>query len=277
MTEWHADRALLDRYTSGAVTAVLAASVEAHLITCEACRAVVAESTDLGRLEQVWAEVVDAVDRPQPSALERMLSAVGVPSRIGRLLATTPSLRLSWLVAVAMTLAVAVLAAARQETDAVFLVIAPVVPVLAVAAAYGAVDPVDELVASSPTGRFELLLLRSTAVLAVTVALGLVAAVFLPSGAAAAAWLLPALALTSLCVAASSFVDPMKAAGALVALWLLVAVGAPGWAARPGGIGRAVAESMAFRPTGQLACAAAFAAAAAVVAARRDAFDLRRS
>ena len=277
-TTWHADGALLARYAGGTLPPPAAASVEAHLVACERCRQSIAGHVDATRIDALWDEVADAVDRPRPGPVERFLARVGVRGHVARLLAATPSLRLSWLGALVVTLALAVLAAHEGHAgSAFFLVAAPLLPLAGVAAAYGpAGDPAYEVVSASPVGAFHLLLVRATAVVATTVVVTGLAAVALPHGVAAAAWLLPALALTTASLALATFVRPLVAATALATTWVAVTTVGARLTARGGlRLADAVQHAAVFRAGGQLLCLAVTVTAVAVVAHRRDAVEIR--
>jgi RNA polymerase sigma-70 factor, ECF subfamily len=104
MTTWHIDPDLLAQYARGEVAEAQAFSVEAHLPTCARCRAALGPLADRERHERVWLEVVDALDAGQATWVERLLVRLGVAGHSARLLAATPSLRGSWLAAVAVAL-----------------------------------------------------------------------------------------------------------------------------------------------------------------------------
>src|SRR5438128_6110673 len=123
---WHADASLLARYAAGSIDDARASSVEAHLVACADCRQAVATTVDTTRLDAIWAEVTDTVDAPRPHLLERILRHIGVRDHDARLLAATPSLRLSWLLAITASLAFLVAAAdAGPRQLVLFLVVAP--------------------------------------------------------------------------------------------------------------------------------------------------------
>jgi hypothetical protein len=234
MTAWHVDDDLLDTYAQGRpLPPALTASVETHLERCGHCQARMAPSTDPVRLDAVWAEVVDAVDAPRVGLVERLLLRLGVAPDTARLLAVTPSLQLSWLTgtAIALTLALAV-AHSGDRGVALFLALAPVLPVAGVAVAFGArTDPLHEVALAAPYSSYRLLLVRSAAVLAATLALAVPAAALLPSTPwVAAGWLLPSLALTSTSLALATRVDPVVSSAALSGIWLVLALSglAPG-------------------------------------------------
>jgi hypothetical protein len=267
MTTWHVDPELLERYVGGDTGDVQAFSVEAHLPTCGPCRAALARLTDRGRHERVWVEVVDALDATQATWVERLLARLGVAGHTARLLAATPSLRGSWLAAVTVALGFAVIAG-RGSHDGllVFLLLAPVLPVAGVAAAYGpGIDPTYEVGVAAPMTGWRLLLLRAVAVLAATTVLAAGAAALLPGvGWAAIAWLLPSLGLAAATIALSTVTTPLRAGVLVMGTW----VGAA-WA-----VWRLTQDRFAlFGQAGQVTFALLAMLAAAVVVARRDRFD----
>ena len=145
-----------------------------------------------------WAAIADRIDRPRPTLLERFLRRLGIGSGTGRLLAATPALQLAGLAAVAAVALAAGMLSRTVGANGLFLVLAPLVPLAAVAASFApAADPAGEAGVGTPLHGAGLVLRRAGAVLAVTFGLLGVAALALPDlGPAAAAWVLPALALT---------------------------------------------------------------------------------
>ena len=107
---WHADGALLAAYHDQRLDAAARWSVEAHLTSCAACRLQAGALVDPARLRRLRAALIDTVDLPRAGAAERLLVRLGVADHTARLLAATPALRGSWLLAVASVLAFAVLA-----------------------------------------------------------------------------------------------------------------------------------------------------------------------
>lgn len=208
---------------------------------------------------------------------------LGVRPHLARLLAATPALRLSSLSAVTVSLALSVAAAHGghgQRGLLLFLLVAPLLPVAGVAAAFSPqVDPASELTLASPSGGFQLLLIRAVAVLATTTVLAGLAAVALPGhNAVAVAWLLPAFGLSVLSLAVASFVEPITAAGWVGSAWVVgVLLGERAGAGSlralfmPGPL-----ESGAFHAQGQVVFAAMTVVAAAVVGLRRHSFDVGR-
>ena len=225
---WHLDDDLLDTYAEGRpLTAALAASVEAHLERCSTCQARLVPVADLPRLDAVWAEVEDVLDAPRTSLLERLLVRAGVAPDTARLVAVTPSLQLSWITGTALALTLALLVAHSGERGvALFLALAPVLPVAGIAVAFGPrTDPMHEVALAAPYSSFRLLLVRSAAVLGATIVLAVPVALLLPSTTlVAAAWLLPALALAVTSLALAARVDPVVSSAALCGLWLVGAL-----------------------------------------------------
>jgi len=231
---WHLDDDLLDTYAEGRpLGPALVASVETHLERCPTCQARLVPTADLPRLDAVWAEVTETLDAPRPSLLERLLLRVGVPEDLARLVAVTPSLQLSWITGTAIALALALAVAHSGERGvALFLALAPVLPVAGVAVAFSArTDPLHEVALAAPYSSFKLLLVRSAAVLLATLVLAVPAAALLPSTPlVAAAWLLPALALVCTSLALATRVEPVVSSAGLSATWLVLALSglAPG-------------------------------------------------
>lgn len=277
---WHTDPSMLAGYHEGTLGPARAASVEAHLAGCASCRSGLATWADPSRLAGNWAAIEERIDEPRPPVLERLLVRIGVGERHARLVSMTPFLRAPTVVGVAVLLAIVVLTAlsggpSRDGWFYLFLVVAPLLPLAGVAAAFGGLDdPLDELTRAAPTPAFELLLARALAVVAATTALSVVAAIPLPySGWAAAAWLLPALGLSAASLALSTWVPAHWAATGLAGAWVTVA--AVSWRVNrfdPDVVGRFAA----LRPVGQLLFAAMAVAGALVLVLRREALEYRR-
>jgi hypothetical protein len=169
--------------------------------------------------------VVDRVDAPRRGVLERLLVRLGVGEATARLVAVTPTLRGPWLLAVASVLALAAWAA---QVDArfllMFLVVAPLGPLVGVAVAFaGGLDPTREIGLAAPYSGLRLLLIRTAAVLAVTVPIVTVAGLALPgSHWLAVAWLLPTAALTCVALALTARMTAVVAVGFVGTAWVLV-------------------------------------------------------
>ncbi|WP_322920144.1 zf-HC2 domain-containing protein [Nocardioides renjunii] len=227
-TTWHVHDDLLAAYVDGRLDAIVGASVEQHLSRCADCRASTTPLVDPQLLARGWAGVRAAVESPPLPLPARLARRCGVPEPTAVLLAATTSLRTAWLVAAFLALSFATLATvvSGETMLAPFLLVAPLVPAIGVAAAYGPQnDPLESLVVTAPYGRTRLILVRTLAVLVsvlpVTAALGLL----LPGPAwLAAAWLGPALALVPVLLALSSFVGPRAGVAVVVLAWSALVV-----------------------------------------------------
>lgn len=213
MTAHHPDELLLRRYERGDddIAADELWAVEAHLESCAPCRGRLAPDPIAAH---AWADLAALVDRtPQmPPArswlrhFSHWVSPVAAP----------------WLAMIVLVTATAVVldqlgSVARGEISLVLL-IAPVLPVLGVAASWGrALDPAHELTAATPRAGLPLVFRRTVAVLAVVVPGLLVAS--LVTGASLTHWLLPCLAFTTCTLALGGLVGITRAALTLIAAW----------------------------------------------------------
>lgn len=223
---------------------------------------------DPGRLDANWRAITIELDAPRPSRLERLLRVARVPSTMTRLVAATPALRRSWYLSVGAVVLIGLSIADPSNPDSLLalLILAPMLPVLGVALAYGtAADPSHEIQVATPTSGLRVVIVRATVVIAVSAAV--VIALSLANEAArpqAAAWLLPAVAVTASSLAAMTVVAPRRATMIVAVVWFVVVLGAREAAGDP---------LAAFRLGGQVAAVVATAAAVTVVAVRRDRFD----
>ncbi|MFJ3716638.1 zf-HC2 domain-containing protein [Streptomyces sp. NPDC090057] len=280
---WHASPRLVARYADGSLPEPDAWSLEKHLEDCPGCAALVSRAVRGTAAGAVLDEVRGAVLAAAPAGAARSVAPAGAAlSRIARLLwAAGPAVRGAWLPAV-LLVAVAAVALGYgggvPGARALLLAIAPVVPVAGVALSYGPhADPLYEVAAASPAGGLRLALTRTAAVLAVSLPPLTLTGLLLPaSGApAAAAWLLPGLALTLGTLALASFVGCRAASGATAGGWLC-AVGAPVPGAPGGEVTTRLAEQLSRCFDGaaaQGAWAAAAVLSAALLTARRQAYD----
>jgi hypothetical protein len=269
---WHVTEDVLVRYARQPelVDDVTASSVEQHLVACADCRAAVAAAADAGALELSWAAIVDEIDQPRSWAAEGVLTRVGVPASLSRLVAATPGLQLAWLAAVLVVAAAAVLLARRAGADGPFLVVAPLVPLGAVALAFlPLAEPAGEAGVATPMHGAGLALRRAIAVLAPTMVLLGAAGLALPELAAGSfRWVLPGLGLAVGSLALATFVRVPVAIAAMAGLWLAVL-----GASRVGPVRRPIVDAAVFQAPGQLASVTVVLVAAAVIAGRRDRFD----
>jgi hypothetical protein len=269
---WHADEELLAAYDGGRLDRAASWSVEAHLTSCATCRLQARALVEPARLRRMRAALIEEVDVPRVGVAERLLVRLGVPDHTARLLAATPALRGSWLLAVAATLAFAVLAAwVNPGPDAIlaFLCVAPLLPLAGIAVAYGpGIDPTYEIGLAAPLRSFRLLLLRAATVLVTATLLAGAASLMLPRlGPDAVGWLLPSLGLTASSLALATRVEPLRAIGITAGAWV-VAVAVTVIPPEP--------SSVLFAGAGQVAFAVLALLAAAVVLLRRGSFESDR-
>lgn len=261
---WHIDIETARRYEAGVLAGSAAASLEAHITSCAQCRDLFAR--DKAWLERSWTGVADRIE-PSVSGLEMALRRIGVPVVPARLVAKSPAMRLSFVLALLLVLGFSVIA---SNTDPVgtayrfFLVVAPLVPVAGVAFAYGRhVDPAHELTMVSPRNSFHLLLIRTTTVVSVAILGGLLSWPFVPapSSVGVSAWLLPALALTLTTLALASRFE----------VWLAAALVGGGWVLAMSYA--ATRDIEAFGPDAQLVHLLVLVTAGTLVILRRDEYN----
>jgi hypothetical protein len=258
------------------------AVIEAHLMSCATCRNDLADlavgSVRTNRADHpdlMWNRVLERVDRPRRSVIERCLHRFGFSDTAARVLAVTPALRLAWFGAVGI---VALLAVVASNADGgnpwPLLVLAPLLPVAGVATAFGAaLDPTYEIAHASPLSGLRLTLLRTTAVLATTIPLLLAATLAVPGGGwTPYFWLLPCLALVSVTLALSSWIAVERAGAITGVAWLLSLM----VLSLRDHAGDFASRSIVFGPSGQILTAFIAGAGAVVFIARREQFDIGR-
>jgi hypothetical protein len=208
-----------------AAGAVPPAEARAHLTACERCHRTLAALAPLD-LGYVWQGVAAELDAPRPGVLERLLVAAGVRPALARFTATTPSLRLGWLLANALVLLLVGLPLALRPATSwpsAALLVAPLLAAAAVAFAYGpGADPAHEVVAASPLSPVQALLVRLAAVLVANSLLAGAADLLLDGDGPPAGWLLPMTAAALLAVVVASRWTPAVGAAAAMGGWLLV-------------------------------------------------------
>ncbi|MGI5500201.1 zf-HC2 domain-containing protein [Lentzea sp. CA-135723] len=212
----HPAELLLRRYSRGDdLPADQLWAVEAHLEKCGPCR---------GRLEPepiaeaVWADLAPLVERTPQMPRRRRRAHGWVAPAAG-----------PWLAMILLVTAAAValdrVGFAVGDRVSLVLLIAPVLPVLGVAASWSrALDPAFELAAATPRAGLPLVFRRTAAVLAVVIPGLAVASLITDAGFAR--WLLPCLAFTLGTLALGTLIGVTRAAVVLTAAWA-VAVVAP--------------------------------------------------
>jgi Putative zinc-finger len=232
----HADGDVLASYAAGTADGILAWSVEAHLAACPRCRSALLAHVDGDRLARNRSVMLALAAIPEGGPARRWLGRCGVPDHLLSLLAATPSLRRSWLLSVVTALAVVAGEAAlvrygwtgagghpSQQTLAPFLLVAPLLTLAGVAAAFlPAFDPASLLANAAPFSGFTLLLVRAVSALVAALIPVTCAAFVIPGpGWLPAALLLPSLALSAMALAAATVMRPYFAAIVAGALWAL--------------------------------------------------------
>jgi len=253
MTADHPGSDLLSRYERGVgIAADELWAVESHLETCAPCRA---RLTPDPLAEAVWTGLAPLLDRTPQMPHTRRRRLTWVSPMAG-----------PWLAMILLVTFVALMldriSSATPDGISLVLLIAPVLPVLGVAASWGrALDPAYELTAATPRAGLPLVLRRTASVLFVVMP-GLVAAGRL-TGASPAEWLLPCLTFTAGTLALGGLIGVTRAAITLIALWT-VAIVAPTIAL--------ARTSFVFHPAAMPFWAALLALGLLVIALRRTAF-----
>lgn len=147
-----------------------------------------------------------------------------MPQEDALLLAGSPMFRWAWvesIAAAALFASVAALSSSHRELSVLFLLVAPLLPLAAVALAYGpAVDPAHEVAVATPYPQARLFLLRCAAVILATVPITLVTGLLLPTPEwVPTAWLLPAAAMTAIAIAAGTWSESLTGATVLGVGW----------------------------------------------------------
>jgi hypothetical protein len=224
---WHVDNATAERYTSGTTDGAVAASLEAHLMACEQCRALVNEAADDVTLADAWQGIVDILDTPRTGWVETAMLRAGCSEPTGRIVAATTRARFAYLFVVAFDVMLAVVSARARNADALFaafLLLAPLGPLVATASAFGRwFDPCHALMRPLPTSTWKMILIRTVAAVVPAIVLtGLSLPWVADRGWLAVAWLLPALALSLVALALSSWFDVEVVCITLAVVWVAV-------------------------------------------------------
>lgn len=235
MNTWHVDLSTLGAWVEGRSGPITSASVEQHLVRCEQCRAAVAGLVTIEDVPGDFGAVLAEVSAGRTGRVERALTRLGLGAGDAVVVGAAPLLRVAWFAGLAGVMIFALLASLPgARAEAVFLALAPLLPVAGVGAAYGpSVDPTYELALAAPYRMIRLVLLRTAAVLLAAVPVTIAAGLLLPlDGATAVLWVLPSLAFVVVVLAASAWLDPSIAAAAVGVAW----VGAVAVSARLGDV-----------------------------------------
>jgi hypothetical protein len=282
MNEWHVKASTAERYVDGTLAEPDCWSVEQHVEGCAPCAGLVSRAVGAGPAGVLLGDVrTSLLARVQGEAVTP--AQARLPTRLWW--AVGPALRGAWALALVVVAAGAVGLAHGADfagARSLLLALAPVIPVAGVAVSYGRhTDPLHEIAASTPRGGLRLLLVRTVAVLAVSLPVLAVAGLLLPGTSVTApgpaTWLLPGLALTLAALALGGYVG-CRAAAALVGGGWLLAVALPclGESASAQSLAARLGEQLSLYldgPTAQTSWAAALVLCAAVVAVRRNVYD----
>jgi hypothetical protein len=267
---WHLEPSTAEAYLRRSTDDVTAASVEAHVVGCSSCQTLLStvDPTLDAWLAEVWNGIDDVLDRPRIGVFERALSAIGCTEVTARIVAASSRARWSYIAAVALSVALA-LGAAHSGRDAafgLFLLLAPIGPLVATAGAFGRwADPLYPLLGALPTSPWRMALVRTVASVLPAIALTSISIAILGErGWLAVAWLLPALALCVSTLALATWISVESASLVVAVAWLAVPI------------------VVRLHPTelidtiggrGQWVAIVLAVAASAVVAFRRDTFE----
>ena len=222
---WHVDEMSAQMYAQRGLDAVGAASVESHLLACDQCRLLIGHEVDDTLLDSVWFDLTDILDQPRVGIFERVLLGLGCGDAAARLMVSSGRNRWSFLLAFTVSLLLAVTAAVSSDEQyfGLYLIVAPLGPLVATAGAFGRwADPAHMLATTSPTSVVSLLLIRLVASVVPAVGLTALSVPWVADrGWIAVAWLLPSLALAAGALALSSWVDVERAAFLLGLAWLV--------------------------------------------------------
>jgi len=265
--EWHIDGDDLVAYADGRAGAVVMSSIEAHLLTCEQCRATLSAQVRVAASEDdhVWAAIADRVDRG--NRLFSWSSKTLVVSLSSPPLAMMTALLAGLLVAF---VCVARLNDARNATT-MLVSLGPLVPLVGARIAFGrSVDPAGTMASAAPVSAGRVAAMRALVVTIIACLAGiLVSPLTTLDPHESVVWLLPALALSAVSVAIATFMDSTLPTIACGLAWLVAVVA---WLQDvPRALrGLSVDGLVTDRPAVQAAMLAVTAGAIAICFVRRD-------
>lgn len=229
-------------------------------------RARVASLAPRTRLDDLWFDINNEIDRPQPARLERIAARLGVAEPARRLAGATPSLTRAWTAALAALAVLSLLLSsdAAQGTNRFtgYLLISPVLLIGAVALAYRrSAEPAHEIAIAAPVGGLRLLMWRVAAVAPVAAVVNVAVGLLLGGRWFSIAWVLPGIALTLAALALSTTYSMVKSTAIIAGVWIVLMAT----------VARVASDNVvAFRPPMQLFWLLAAVAAGAVLWRRQD-------
>lgn len=227
-TAWHLSRELLQRYDEGGLDLVAQDSVETHLVGCRQCRAAASALVPEPEREGAWSRISSEIAEPELPRSLRALRRLGVPDAdLVVLRASSSGLYRPWVLSVTGALLFAVLAGLLDapEQDLIFLLVAPLVPTMAVVAAYDSTDAMREVAEVTALSKLRIALLRAAASAGFAVPLTLGVGLLVPGIADQAfLWLLPALMLTVLAMTLLTWWSARTTSAAVAGSWVVFVV-----------------------------------------------------
>jgi hypothetical protein len=220
-TEWHVGRELWQRYVGHTLDYATESAVEAHVDRCAECRLAARAYADPAPLDLAWSAIAAETARPQHPVLIRGLIRLGLPERDAVLIGGSSGLYRPWVVAVMGSVVCAILTGFLPHyQDRFYVLLAPLVPALAVAASYDVTDRLRDLLSTTPHSKLRLALLRTSAALASAVPLTVAVGVLVPGlEDLAFASLLPGLCLTVTMLVLLTWWDAATTTGVVAAAW----------------------------------------------------------
>lgn len=258
-----------DLYVSGALGAHEIIEFETELVSDPDLLTAVGATANSDRLNASMAAIAAELDTPKPTRLERAVRRLAIGEPTARLVAATPAFRRSFVLAIIlMTLFAAAGANSADGTNRLltYLTLAPAIPLLGTALAFGrVVDPMHEVTLATPIDGFRLVMVRTVAVYAASIAALVPGSIFIEDvGAWRWAWLLPGLMLTTLTLALSTRFPTHLSAAGVGSVWIAVVTAASTSSTNDVAI---------FEAGGQLVFLAIAIVAAIATIARRHNFD----
>jgi hypothetical protein len=222
---WHVDTESIAAYRDGRLGPVPAASLEAHVLRCAACREAIAAAAAADDRSHAahsarWTAVADRIDVPGRRLVDRrwwVQLTVGSP-----LLLRSAVLLVIALAGVPLLLAIE----SPRAAAAAFWAVAPIVPLAGAALAYRReIEPAGALAAATPMASLPLLLVRSLVVFAAAAPVAALTALALPvPWHLLIGWLLPGVAFPAIVLAVGTRTDPTPVAVGLAVTWSTVVV-----------------------------------------------------
>ena len=221
---WHVDDELWAAYAEGRLDVMAEGSLESHVAGCARCRGSAVDQIASTELEPLWTGISQEVRRPQPVRPLRWLRRLGLSDQSLALLAASDGLALAWASAIASALACGLMAGLTPRyEDFVFLLLAPLIPMVAVVAVFDATNSLREVAAGTPYSKLRLGLLRTIAALVVALSVTVAVGLAIPGlEDLAFRWLLPGLAMSLSALLLMGWLSPWSSAAVVAAGWVIV-------------------------------------------------------